>query len=249
VSTSDLVLHRGARLVEADELRQVPAPPPEGRWFPLSHGTVLRRVVETLGEAGFVVRRQQLGLSADNGRFFGVLDLDAGLTTGVTLSVGVRNSIDKTFPIGFCAGSRVFCCDNLAFRSELLVKRKHTRYGEQRFAEAITGAVSQLGQFCDEEVTRVRRMIVADLSDVVAESLILRAFEKGIVTTPYLPQVVREWRQPSFDEFEDRTYWSLFNAFTTVMAERAKSNPQAYAIQTIRLYAHLEPPTTVALPF
>jgi hypothetical protein len=129
--SSTLCLHAGARRVSLEELARVQAPPPEGRWFPLSHGSVLARVKETLGEAGYVVRREQLGLSRSDARFFGVLDLSTALTSGVSLAVGIRNSTDKSFPLGFCAGSRVFCCDNLAFRAELLVRKKHTRYGEQ----------------------------------------------------------------------------------------------------------------------
>jgi len=238
MSTS-LCLHRGGRLVEPEELTSVPAPPPEGRWFPLSHGSVLAKVRETLTEAGYAVERQQLGLSADNARFFGVMDLSMPLVAGVTLAVGVRNSIDKSFPIGFCAGSRVFCCDNLAFRAELLVRKKHTRYGEMRFAAAIGEAVVKLTQFKEDEAARVQLMQATRIEDARADSLMLRAFEKGIIPTPALPRVIREWREPTFEDFRARTLWSLFNAFTTALGERAKVNPHAYAAQTMRLAAHL----------
>lgn len=238
MSTS-LCLHRGARHVELDELNAVPAPAPEGRWFPLAHGAVHAKVRETLTEAGYLVGRQQLGLSADNARFFGVMDLSMPLVTGVTLAVGVRNSIDKSFPIGFCAGSRVFCCDNLAFRAELLVRKKHTRYGAMRFAAAISEAVIQLDQFKADESARVALMQATDVPNEAADSLILRAYEKGIVTTPALPNVIREWREPSFEDFRPRTLWSLFNAFTTALGERARTNPHSYAVQTMRLSAHL----------
>lgn len=30
-----------------------------------------------------------------------------------------------------------------------------------------------------------------------ADALILRAFEKGIVSSPHLPGVIREWRNPT----------------------------------------------------
>lgn len=237
--SATLCLHRGGRLVEFDELASVPAPPPAGRWFPLSHGSVLAKVRETLTEAGYTVRREQLGLSQDNARFFGVLDLTATLAHQVTLSVGVRNSIDKTFPIGFCAGSRVFCCDNLAFRAELLVRKKHTRFGEMRFAQAIGEAIVRLQTFKQDEAQRIRMMAATDVRQEEADSLVLRAWEKGIVPTPALPRVIREWREPSFDDFRPSTLWSLFNAFTTALGERAKTNPHAYAAQTMRLSAHL----------
>lgn len=243
---SALVLHRGARQVTVDELHEVKAPAAVGRWFPLAHAAVLRRVKETLAEAGFEVRREALALSRLDARFFGVLDLGTPLSAGVSLSVGVRNSFDKSFPLGFCAGSRVFVCDNLAFRSELLVKRKHTRHGELRFANDIAGAVVRLNQFREDEGRRIAAMKVTDVTGDRADSLILSAFEKGIVTSPHLPKVVREWREPKHEEFADRTYWSLFNAFTSALGDRAKANPHLYATLTMRLSAHLMPPALAA---
>ncbi len=143
--------------------------------------------------------------------------------------------MDKSFPLGFCAGNRVFCCDNLAFHSELLVKRKHTVNGGARFTSAIAEAVTRLGDFQQLEAQRIKTMMHADLSAERADSLILRAFENGIISTLQLPNVIREWRTPSCGEFEDRTVWSLFNAFTTVLAGRALRQPQAHAVQTMRL--------------
>jgi len=238
--TSNLMLHKGARLVEIDELRTVKAPPAEGRWHPVSHGTVLTRVVETLAQAGYEVRKQSLALSRGDHRFFGTLDLAAPLADGVSLAVGVRNSTDKSFPLGFCAGNRVFVCDNLAFHSELMVKRKHTRFGEQRFANAIADAVTALQGFREMEAQRLRRLMNTELREEQADSFILRAFEKGIISTYQLPAVLKEWRSPSFEEFQPRTAWSLLNAFTTVLRDRAEKQPQSFMVQTMRLNHLLE---------
>jgi hypothetical protein len=82
--------------------------------------------METPGSFPFAVRRATFGLARDNHRMFATLDLTSELAFGVSLAVGVRNSTDKSFPIGFCAGSRTFVCDNLAFRSELTITKKHT---------------------------------------------------------------------------------------------------------------------------
>ncbi len=70
---------------------------------------------------------------------------------------------------------------------------------------------------------------------------------KGIVTAPLLPRVIKEWREPTFDDFRDRTYWSLFNAFTAVLGDRAKTNPHQFAVTTMRLSAHLDPTAREAL--
>ena len=58
-----------------EELQRYQAPPPEGRWFPLSHGQVLAVVARTLAEAGYAIVKQQLGVMRDGSRFFATLDL------------------------------------------------------------------------------------------------------------------------------------------------------------------------------
>jgi hypothetical protein len=240
MSNATLYLHAGGRLVGEDELREHKAPPPDGRWFPIAHHDVLRKVKETLHEAGYEVERQQLALARNDHRFFGTLDLKTPLTSGVNLAVGVRNSTDKSFPLGFCAGNRVLVCDNLAFRSELLVKRKHTRFGEQRFSSAIANAVTALQGFRETEAQRLRRLMNTELREEQADSFILRSFENGIISTLQLPAVLKEWRSPSFAEFQPRTAWSLLNAFTTILRDRAEKQPQSFLVQTMRLNHLLE---------
>ena len=54
------------------------------------------------------------------------------------LAVGVRSSLDKSISLQWACGSRVFVCDNLAFRSERVIARKHTTHGVERYQEAIS---------------------------------------------------------------------------------------------------------------
>jgi hypothetical protein len=105
---SNLMLHCGGKVVTTEELKTFQAPPPEGRWYPVPHHQVRERVRETLQAAGYEVAKEQLAVARNGQRFFGVLDLKTPLSDGrVTLAVGVRNSVDKSYPLGFCAGSRV----------------------------------------------------------------------------------------------------------------------------------------------
>jgi hypothetical protein len=235
MATTALTLHRGARVVTADELREIKAPPSEGRWHPVAHARVLDTVSATLVEAGYRIEKSKFGVTPDGHRFFGTLDLATPIATGVTLAVGVRNSTDKSFPLGFCAGNRVFVCDNLAFRAELLVRKKHTLNGERNFVRAIGGAVVSLKSFQETEADRIKRFVTLELTDDQADALILRAYERGILGARELPKVIREWRTPSFDDFKPRTAWSLLNAFTSALRDRSTSRPHEFAVQTIRL--------------
>jgi hypothetical protein len=130
-------------------------------------------------------------------------------------------------------------CDNLAFRAELLVSRKHTARGRVRFREAIAQAVQGLETFRAVEARRIELMRTAEVTDVEAESFILRAYERRIVSHRLLKDVIRGWREPSHEDFLPRSRWSLYNAFTGALADRARSNPQQHAALTMRLAALL----------
>jgi hypothetical protein len=235
VDSTSLVLHRGARVVTREELDAVPVPQATATWFPLGHGHVLDKTVSTLMEAGFMPHRLQLGLSSDGAKFFGTIDLQSAMMPGVSLAIGVRNSIDKSLPIAFAAGSRVFVCDNLAFRSEVTVSRKHTRFGADRFAEAMALAVGGLGQFQEQESKRIGHFQATPIGNQLAESLILRAYETEVVGERQLAKVLSHWRKPPFEEFAAPTLWSLENAFTWALADLAKSSPQRFCRQTIAM--------------
>ncbi|MCC6421681.1 MAG: hypothetical protein IT429_25970 [Gemmataceae bacterium] len=135
-----------------------------------------------------------------------------------------------------------------------MVKHKHTRFGERRFNQAIAQAVARLASFKEEEARRIQALQETEMPDVLAESLILRAWDRGIISTPQLPDVLTEWREPSHADFQARTGWALFNAFTRALADRATKNPPAFVAQTMQLHHLLEfkrreadvPPLTLA---
>jgi hypothetical protein len=240
-----LVLHRGAREVSREELDGVEAPQPTDTWFPVKHATVVDTVQRQLGEAGFTVRRARFGLARDNHRMFATLDLTSLLAFGVSLAVGIRNSTDQSFPLGFCAGSRTFVCDNLAFRSDLTVTKKHTRFGTLRFQGEIARAITTLSAFQQHETSRVASLCRFLMPDQLAEALMLRAYEAGIVSHLLLKKVISEWRLPSYGEFTVRNAWSLANAFTTVLGPRAISNPGDHALATMRVGALIDQATGI----
>lgn len=239
-SEATLLAHCGARTVTREELDRIDAPPPTRTWYPVRHASVIESVSEALRDAGFESWRLRYAVSRHDARMFATMDLKTALDDGVSLAVGIRNSTDRSLPLGFCAGSRVFVCDNLAFRSELLVHRKHTRFGRERFIEDIRAAVRTLDQFRLAESARIARMKRTLIADIIAESLILRAIVAGITPPHLAAAVVREWREPEHEAFRPRNVWSLLNAFTAVLDPTGRGNPVRHASQTIRLSALLD---------
>ena len=243
--SATLMLHQGGQEVSREQLAQFILPPATKTWRPIGHATVLDTALRTLEEAGYSVAKMRLGIMRDGSRFFGTLDLTTPLTPdgSIALAVGLRNSVDQSFPMSFCAGARVFVCDNLAFRSDLMVKRKHTVNGASRFSSDIAHAVMSLASFKEAESARILGMQQLEMTDAQAESFMLRAcVQRGIVSQRHLPLVYREWHEPSHDAFRPRTAWSLLNAFTGIMHDLQEKNPADLAHRTMRLHALLAPP-------
>jgi hypothetical protein len=233
--SATLMNHCGAREVTLDELATIAAPPATDTWFPVAHSDVYRAVDQTLCGAGYEVKRQSLSVAKDGHRFFGVMDLSNSILDGVTLAIGIRNSTDKSFPIGMVVGSRVFCCDNLAFHGEIVIAKKHTRFGENRYREGISQAIASLGQYQEAQGQWINRLRTWRPSRQEADSLILRSYEENVIGARLLPEVINEWRKPSHEEFRDSSAWSLWNAFTTVLGLKEHGNPAKAAHTTIRL--------------
>lgn len=235
------------RNVSWDELCAVHCPEPTASWFPVPHGVVVATVRDHLEGAGFKVAEASYSVMGRNdARMFTTLHLDCPLAHGVNLAAGIRSSVDKTLPLGFCGGSHVMCCGNGAFSSELLVFRKHTKFGRENFLRQVADAVASLKQFQEAEAARVVRLASMAIDDRTAESYILRAYEKGIISHLNLSHVIKEWRLPSFEEFQDRNGWSLYNAFTHALNARKKSNPVEHARLTVLLGDLLEVETAQA---
>jgi len=234
-NSATLLLHRGSRRVSPDELCRISAPTPTKSWNPIPHYRVLDSVLSAVDNTGYKVRRMDLGVSHDNHKFFGVLDLASTIIEGVMLAIGVRNSTDKSLPAGIAVGERILVCDNLAFSAQIVVMRKHTRWIENELDQRIVSGIARLSQFQQNSADRINRLQQTPVSDPQAHDLLVKAVDHRCIGLRDLPKVLHEWRQPSYEAFQPRTAWSLLNAFTEVAKTRFASNPTATAAQTIRL--------------
>lgn len=240
MSVATLMNHKGAHELPRNELALIEAPPPTATWFPTRHIDVLNAAEKTITAAGYEIKKSQYSVSHEGHRFFGVMDLASTIIDGITLAVGIRNSTDKTFPIGLCCGNRVFCCDNLAFTSEIVVSKKHTRFGSERYREGIAGAIASLGQYQQAQATWINRLQQQKLSREESDSLILRAYEEDVIGARMLPLIIEEVRRPTFDEFKDGSAWSLWNCFTTILGRKSE-RPAEAALTTIKLQRLFSP--------
>jgi len=123
----------------------------------------------------------------------------------VALAVGLRSSWINRSHWG-SARVRTLVCDNLAFRSDLMVKRKHTVNGADAFLPTSPGPScrslrSRSRDIADPATPRVH------LTDAQAESFMLPGlqYSAASIAQRQLPLVFREWHWPDHEAFRSRT--------------------------------------------
>ena len=218
MKSCNLILHCGADAVERDALKAVRTPVATATWQPVPHLRLVEQVERALAASHLTVVNQSHALSHGGDRYFGLLQVrNGGEHPDYAWVLGLRNSHDKRFPLGLCAGASAFVCDNLSFSSEVQLARKHTRFIERDLPMLTERAIGQLVERWHSQDTRIARYRNTGLNDIAVHDLMIRAVDVGVVPMSTLPKVVSEWRAPSHPEFQPRNIWSLFNAFTEAL--------------------------------
>jgi len=211
------MLHCGSRHVDREQVESSLTPARTDTWVPIGHHRLLEQVEDSLAGVGLNVVNQAHALSADQRRYFGLLEVVNGQQHGdYGLVLGLRNSHDKSFPAALAVGSAVFVCDNLSFSGEITIARRHTRFIERDLPELVQRAIGRLGDLRGLQDQRITRYKATRLTDMRAHHLIIRALTARVLPATTIPKVVTEWRRPSHPEFAEggRTAWRLFNAVT-----------------------------------
>src|SRR4051794_3065831 len=117
-----LILHRGGQEVDYGYLRELELPPATPTHTPIEHWRVIDLVRHSLTYHGHEIVEEHYAVAEENQRFFGLLSLRSPYGH-YSDTVALRNSHDKSFPVGIAFGSRVMVCDNLAFIGETTVRR------------------------------------------------------------------------------------------------------------------------------
>jgi uncharacterized protein DUF932 len=212
-----LMLHRGGWEATKADLAAVPVPETTASYHPVSYGRFIEEVELHVPRFGLTVQSSAFALAREGSQMFGVLNCRNGRPADdYTLAIGIRNSYDRSLAVGMVAGTRVFCCDNLAFSGEVKMDRKHTVNVFRDLPDLIyrmLGQVSSMRNRIDEEIAGMK---VRELPPAHAHHLMLVAIREGVLPASRLPKILEAWEEPIHDEFNARTAWSLFNAFTEV---------------------------------
>lgn len=250
---SNLMLHAGGYSASLADITNVETPRPTDTHFPISHRYFLEQVLEALAYHGYTVTDQKHGLMGKAGEdYFGVITLDRTSPSGdYTHVLGLRNSHRCRFSAQAVLGTRVFVCDNLAFRaSDAIVKfsRKHTAFIRRDFPRLCIDKVAELPSYfadTDQQIDRWKNTHLGlDPIEVRrnAADLCMTALTKGATNGRLLPRVWQEFNRPEgpggHSCLKGSSLWSLYNAFTEV--EKTSDSPAESQRRTARLSTILD---------
>lgn len=213
-----LILHCGAHAVPLEQIAAVAMPEATQSWQPIPHIQLIRTVQDTLASNDLTFGAQAHSLTRDGMRYFGLMEVRGQqMSDDYCWVLGLRNSHDKTFPAGVVAGASVFVCDNLSFSGEVKIARKHTRFINRDLPRLIEGAVGRLMEKWHTQDVRIGAYKEKRIGNAEAHDLVIRATDVGVCSNQLIPEILQEWRQPRYPQFEERNMWSLFNAFTEAL--------------------------------
>ena len=106
-------------------VRMVPEPEFTKSWHPVSHGKVIDSLELAVKNYGLDIVKRQYSLHNKGMNMFGTWHLSSTFNGGGWM-VGLRNSMNKSFAIGICAGTNVFVCSNMMFSGKFIEVRRHT---------------------------------------------------------------------------------------------------------------------------
>jgi len=220
-----LILHAGAQPIDYTGLRSLAMPDATATHVPIAHSAVVDMVKYSLGFFGHEVVDEAYGVTPDGARFFGVLSLRSEYGN-YTDTVGLRNSHDKTFPIGISFGSRVFVCDNLAFAGDHVIRRKHTVNAKRDLPGLVAEVIEPLHELRARQQEQLLAYRAHPMHEPEVEAAIMRFYRRGAINLTRIPDVIDAYENPPHD-WGEPTAWRLFNAATFALRGRVAENPAA----------------------
>lgn len=212
---SSLLLHCGSEECTLADVRAVPVPESTRSYNPVAYGDALDFVVDTIDrKLGLPIKSQRFGLNKAGDQLFALLVLDTG-NAERGLSIGMRQSYNKSLALGLACGDNVFVCDNLCFSgSAFKVLRKNTTNVWADFRRLVELQVA--GAF---EAHRNMSVDVEKLKDTPCN--VRRGYSflgvmqgEGLLTPTQATVAFTDWTTPRHEAFAERNMWSLYNAIT-----------------------------------
>lgn len=207
------------------ELKKIPVPQRSevsNRWQGIQHGQLAEVVLSQLDSRGVRVEDEQWGVYQNDQALVGSLILDIPsefklpALKDMKYSLGIQHSNNGRHALKFVVGALVLVCTNgmVVRQGEFVINRKHT--SGLSLNDFVSEGLDVYFERLSEVVSNRRQLLERDVTLPEADHFLMEAGRRGLMSWSHLGQVAEEFQRPTFSEFNERTCWSLYNAFTYV---------------------------------
>lgn len=222
------------------DVRMVPVPPATRSYTPMPHGDLIDTIQVQLDHhlPQYRVAHKQFGLAREGQQLFGLMTLrkkvyphpaDITMAEGIgeeyvnppmaedklEISIGFRNSYDKSMSVGIVGGGKVFICDNMMMSSDAVkFMKRHTKNVLRDFDYMLWTHIPQLqNQFVHLEEAK-SRLIDVEVEHEEGYEFLGKMYGNDLLTPVQFTTAIADWKKPTFEAFKPRNAWSLYNAAT-----------------------------------
>lgn len=209
------MLHCGGKSSTLEQLGEVILPEETRTYKPVSHMDLVVNI-ETVAHTflhDYEFHKGIYGLASEGQRMFGIHQYKNS-ETEIGLSIGFRNSYDKSMSVGIAVGASVFVCDNLILSGEVSVLRKHSGKVIDDLEVGILKVIYKSRTKFTELKKDAAIMKEMQLTDDDAYRNLGLLYGQGTITPRQLPVAKHQWLKPDHEEFGPRNLWSLYNDVT-----------------------------------
>lgn len=128
-------------------------------------------------------------------------------------------------------GTQILVCNNGLITGEFVLCKRHTTGLD--LSDAVNRGVDRFIDQSRHVSECIDQMKARGLTEHESDHLLMEAGRRRLLPWSHIGQVQEEYARPSFKEFDERSGWGLYNAFTRV-AQKSTPERQLRALNRFR---------------
>lgn len=231
-----------ARLTSQTEsfVRSIQVPEKTRTYTPVSHGSVIDLVKESLKNKGLEIRSTDYRTTQNGNALQGIYHINHSTDNEMGMMFAFANSYDKTMRFKCAIGGYVFVCSNGMLRGDMATyNRKHSKNADEDiFLELEQQMLIADNRYKETVATKdiMKEIIISplDARAIVSELF----FEHDMLTTEQISIIKNEFKSPSFDYNCDKD--ALWTTYQHITHSLKTTHPRDYMSNQIGVFNHLD---------
>ena len=209
-----------------EELKAISIPEATETFQPIGHGELVDYMTDTVPDLlgdGYSLINNVHGTANKDQMMFGLMtfknhQLDVGM------SVGYRNSLDKSLSVGLAFGANVFVCENLMMAGDVYVMQKHTTNVWQNLEATVMDAVPNAHGVYETLVEDIETMSNITIDNDKMFQILGLMRGHNVLNNQQLNIALKETINPNYKEHKNSSLMQTYNACTEALKTQAWPN-------------------------